>query len=242
MDDMDDFLGAEPEAEAVPAPEPEVTPEPKQERDEAGRFAKGEKEEGAPPAPEEKARTGQEAAIVAERRRRQEAEERAAQLQRQLEERQNPPAPPPSMWEDEQGWQQHFGSQVVSTAVQQATFNAKLDMSEMMARQAHPDFEDMKAEFITMMQENPALQQQALADPHPWNRAYQIAKNARTMKELGATDLESLKAQLREQIMAEQQAQAPAINLPKTLAGEQSVRGSVAANQGPPSLDSILKG
>jgi hypothetical protein len=56
-----------------------------------------------------------------------------AQLQTQL---QNPPAPPPSIWDDEQGFGQHIADQATQQAVQQATFNARLDMSEMMVRMA----------------------------------------------------------------------------------------------------------
>lgn len=258
MEEMDEFLegeaaaapvAQEPQAEERPSEGENVTVEAN--RDEQGRFApKGDRQEDAPPASDEKAK-GLEAGISAERKKRQEAEQRYADLERQIAELREaskpkePEQPAPSLWEDENAWQQHFGGQVVNTAVQQATLNAKLDMSEMMARQAHEDFDTMKERFVKMMQENPALQQQAMNDPHPWNRAYQIAKNAATMEELGATDLETLKAQLREQLKAEQEQQQEAAKpvIPQSLAGEQSARGSsTAPDNGPPSLDSILKG
>lgn len=257
MDKMDEFLdGNEQPAEPNEVEQEQETPETPQEQETAtsgpdrgtdGKFkAKGEKED-APPASDEKAK-GLEAGIAAERKKRQEWEDRyrsdVESLRKELEtlkQPKEPEAPPPSMWEDENAWQQHFGGQVVNTAVQQATMNAKLDMSEMMARQSHEDFDAMKERFVKMMQDNPALQQQALNDPHPWNRAYQIAKNTATMEELGATDIESLKAQLLEQIKAEQAGQKPQI--PQSLAGEQSARGSATApDNGPPSLNDILKG
>lgn len=232
-------------------PEGVETPPDGPDRDESGRFkAKGEKEEGAPPASNEKSK-GLEAGISAERKKRQEWESRYGDLESryntleqqiaELKRPKEPDQPPPSIWDDENAWQQDFGGRVVSTAVQQASLNAKLDMSEMMARQAHEDFEDMKTAFMKMAESNPTIVQQALNDPHPWNRAYQIAKNAATMEELGATDIESLKAQLLEQLKAEQAQQPPQI--PQSLAGEQSARGSNAApNNGPPSLNDILKG
>lgn len=243
MDNLENFLeGEEPPVEPNEAvQEPEVPQDAQEaetqpsgpERGPDGKFkAKGDNGD-APPASEEKAK-GQEAAIVAERRKRQEAEQRYADLERQIAELREaskpkePEAPPPSLWEDENAWQQHFGGQVVSTAVQQATLNAKLDMSEMMARQNHADFDDMKAKFLEMAQANPSITQQALNDPHPWNRAYQIAKNAATMEELGATDIDSLKAQLLEQLKAEQQQAPGAPALPRSLAGEQSGRGNPA--------------
>lgn len=244
MDDRDDldaiFDDERDEApEAVePQQEPEQTEETQaqkaeRERDDKGRFApKGEEGESPAPVEEEAEPAFDHKAVLGERKRRQDAEARLQQLERQLQEMQQPKEqePAPSLWEDEGKWQEHFGGQVVNTAVQQATMNAKLDMSEMMARQAHEDFDAMKEQFVQMMQENPVLQQQALADPHPWNKAYQIAKNHAKMQELGATDLSDLEAKiearLREKLAAEQPQQAPQANLPRSLADSQSARGS----------------
>jgi hypothetical protein len=95
-----------------------------------------------------------------------------------------------------------------------------------------------------MMQENPVLQQQALSDPHPWQKAYQIAKNARAMQELGATDIQTLEAKLREQIMAEMQATPPveAPRIPPSLSTTRSVSSrNGPAWSGPPALGDILK-
>lgn len=259
MDDinLDDVLNesnqpvAQPEAEA-PQEAEQVEAKPTAQRDEKGRFAPKGDNEDAPPASDDKAK-GLEAGIAAERKKRQEWEERyhndVETLRKELEalkqpkQPEQPATPPPSVWEDDAAAFDYHKQDAVSIAVQQATMNAKLDMSEMMARQAHEDFEEMKAEFVRMMQENPALQQQALSDPHPWQRAYQIAKNARTMSELGATDLETLKAQLREQIMAEQAQAAPqtaAPNLPHSLADAQSARGDNKPAPPPLTLESIL--
>jgi hypothetical protein len=198
---------------------------------------------GTPPA-EDARKAGLEAGIAAERKKRQDAEALVEQLRREAEAKtKEPPAPAPSIWEDEQGAFQHFGGQVVNQAVQQATFNARLDMSEMMARQANPDFEDMKAEFLQMAQQNPVIAQQALADAHPWQKAYQIAKNARTMNELGATDIQSLEAKIREQVMAEMQAQTPAApRIPPSLSTSRNVSSRNGPPwSGPPSLGELLK-
>lgn len=248
MDDLDNILneGNEPVEAVGPHQEPDDG-EQGQPRGPDGKFTTKGEVEDAPPASDEKSK-GLEAGIVAERRKRQEAEDRyktdVEALRRELEELKRTKeheTPPPSIWEDDQAWQQHFGGEVVSTAVQQATFNAKLDMSEMMARQANEDFDEMKAEFLRMMQENPAIQQQALSDPHPWQRAYQIAKNARTMSELGATDIDSLKAALIEQIKAEQAQQpATASALPNSLADAQSARGGNTPSPAPLTLEEIL--
>lgn len=218
-----------------------------QPRDESGRFAP--QETGVEtPQPEQVAETVPPTAdrlppdtfkaVKDEREKRQALERELEALRKQFEAQQNPPAPPPSVWEDEQA----YGGHIVQTAVQQATFNAKLDMSEMMVRQANADFDDMKSRFLQMAEQNPALRQQALNDPHPWNKAYQIAKNAATMEELGATDLETLKAKLREELAAEMQGSpAPRAVIPPSLTNERNVgTRSGPAWTGPKPLSELL--
>ena len=241
---IDNILSDEPveqvaeTVEEAPEPQPEQTP-----RDEQGRFApKAQPEEdGAPPAPEPDAPHVPVAALKDERAKRQALEAEMAALRKQIEAQQpkEPPPPPPSVWEDEQG----FGGHIVNTAVQEATTHAYLNMSEMMARREHPDFDQMKVEFLKMAEQNPTLAQQALGDPDPWGKAYQIAKNAARMAELGAVDVASLEAKLREQIMAEMAPQAPVVpGLPPTLSGQRNVgTRSGPAWTGPVPLSDLLK-
>lgn len=253
MDDLDDFLdqGTQPleqEPEAVEPQQPETIGQP---RDEAGRFAPKQETGVVPqetaevvPPTTDKLPPETFKGLQDERRKRQEAEQRLAALEAQLQAFQTPPAPPPSIWEDDAGALQHVQQQAVSQAVQQATFNARLDMSEMMVRQSQPDFEDMKAKFLEMAELNPSLRQQALADPHPWNKAYQIAKNAAKMEALGAVDVSELENRLREQIKAELEAQKPQVatpTLPVSLADSQSARSSYTGQPQLLSLEDILK-
>lgn len=231
-----------------------VEPEPAQPRDDSGRFAA--KETGVEPAaepetdplPEQVPPTTDRLppdtfkAVKEEREKRQQLERELEALKQQIQavqQPQEPPAPPPSLWEDEQGWQQHFAAQVT----QQANLNATLNLSEMLTRREKPDFDPMKEKFLQMAQMNPALAQQALSDPDPWGKAYQIAKNAATMEELGATDLEALKAKLREEVLAEAQAQVPvaAATIPPTLTTARNVGArSGPAWSGPRSLEDLL--
>lgn len=198
-------------------------------RDDKGRFAPKGEEQSASPAPVEEPPFDH-AAVIAERRRRREAEQRIAALEAQIQQQQAPQTPPPSIWDDDQAALAHVRDDAVSVAVQQATFNARLDMSEMMTRQANADFDEVKAKFLELASINPSLAQQALSDPHPWNKAYQIGKAAVKMEALGAVDVTDLEAKLREKIMAEQAAQqpAPAPALPNSLAGGPSGRGGGA--------------
>jgi hypothetical protein len=248
MGGLEDFLNsAEQPVEAIETPEApeiqteavetplEVAEEPKGPvRDEKGRFApKGDRGRVASAAGPEL----DHAALIGERRRRQELQAELEQLRSQQLQAQ-PQQPAPDLWEDPQGWQQG----VVSTAVQQATFNARLDMSEMMVRQSHSDFEDKKATFIDLMNETPGLQQKALSDPHPWNFAYNYVTNHQRMQELSATSVTELEARLREQIKAELTAEQPAPPpIPETLADHQSARGASAETLNIPTFDQILK-
>lgn len=245
-DNLDDFLNNEPAAEVetpeqeAPAAEaaPVETEEAKAERvrDEKGRFApKGEKDEAAPPAAEEQGIPVK--ALQEERRKRQELEAQLAELQARLQ----PQQPAPDIWEDTQGWQQHFGNEVANAATQQAALNARLDMSEMMVAQSQPDFEEARPKILEFMGQNPALRDEILSDRHPWLKAYTIVKNHERMQELSATNVSELEAKLREQIKAELAAEkAPAPEIPQTLADAQSSRGS-ASPLNVPTLDEILK-
>lgn len=257
MDNLDEFLkGSEPVNAADPAPadpapadpapaDPAPTADPAPSADGRargpdGKFISKGDPQAAPPAAEEQHSIPPKA-LQEERRKRQELEHQLAELTARL---QQPQMPPPSIWEDEQGWQQHFGGQVVSEAVNAATLNARLDMSEMMVRQSHEDFEDKKAQFLEMMKETPGLQQKAIADPHPWNFAYNYVTNHQRMQELSATNVSELEAKLREQIRAElaaeQKPAAPSAQIPETLADAQSARGGGAQPLHVPTLDEIL--
>ena len=131
---LDNTDAAPDEPEAVEQPEADDGPL----RDEHGRFAA--RETGVEP---EQAEPELDAvpptaglpredykAIREEREKRQRAEAELQALREHLASIQNPPEPPPSIWDDDQGALQHVKQEAVSMAVQQATLNAKLDMSE----------------------------------------------------------------------------------------------------------------
>jgi hypothetical protein len=252
MDELDTFLDGElidapTETEVAELPETPVQP-----RDESGRFAPKQTGVETPPQPEavaepvpptEQGKLPQDVyeplRAVRDENKALKAQLEALQTQFQsLQQPQQAPQEPPSVFEDEQAWSQHFGSQVA----QQAAFNARLDTSEMLASQAHADFDEMKAKFLEMAQANPMLVQQALQAKHPWEKAYQIAANAAKMEQLGAVDVNDLEAKLREQITAELAAQqpAPAPTLPASLADQQSSRIAASAPSAPLSLKDIL--
>lgn len=255
---------AEPETEEqLPEVQAEAQPEEGQPRDEHGRFAsKGESEpeaqaapaEGAPPAPQEdEGPTVPRKALQDERNKRQTLESQLAELNAKIEQLskppQEPPPPPPSVFEDEQGAFDHLRQDAISQAVHQASFNARLDMSEMMVRQSHPDFEEKKAAFIEAMKATPGLQQRALQDPHPWNYAYNYVVSQERAEQLGAVNVADLEAKLRAQIAAEYEAKAaetlktglPGASVPPSLSQERNVGSRTGpAWAGPSTLGDIL--
>lgn len=241
---LDDILDGndEPEIEAVEPQEAEQSEPEQQPRDESGKFAaKGvepveEPEAGPPPA--DKLPQSEYKALREEREKRQSLESQLEQLRREIQQQQEPPAPPPTLWEDENAW----GGQLVSTAVQQAAYQSKLQMSEMLMAEQVEDFAEIKQQLVEFVGANPALNQQVAESQHPWRTAYQAFKNQQTMQELGATDLSSLEAKIREKIMAELQGQVPAKpNIPQSLSTKRNVGSrSGPAWAGPKSLDELL--
>lgn len=246
---LEDILNGNPELEAPPPDEAETAPPAEtmetRPRDEHGRFLpKGETApdpaeaapvpEAAPPAAVEEPLVPRKA-LQDERSKRQALEDEIRRLQHQFQQFQNPPEPPPSIFDDEVGWEQHFRPSVVQEAVQQASLNARLDISEMMARQSHPDFEEKRAAFLQAMQTTPGLQQRAIQDPHPWDFAYRYIANQERMEQLGAVDVTDLEAKLRAQIEAEYAAKANEA-LKTTLPGvppSLSAERNVGSRQGP---------
>jgi hypothetical protein len=245
MDDIDNILNGE-NAEPVAAPAEEapvadapvepVKAEPARGPD--GKFIPKGEDTDAPPASEDRVPI---AAIHDERRKRQELERRVAEYEAKLQQLQNPPQPAPDMFENPEGWQNHFGGQIKQQAAQEASFNSLLNTSEMLCRDKYEDFEEAKTKFMELAEANPVLAQQALGDPHPWRKAYTLVKNHEKMEALGATDAQSLEARLREEIRAELQAElkpAPAA-IPQSLATAQSGRGTSGV-WNPPTIDEIL--
>ena len=128
---LDDILDGNDEPEVMAEPQPEQTEE--RPRDESGRFApKGVEPqqeepvaEAVPPTADRLPKDVYEP-LKAVRDENNALKEQLETLAKQIQANQQPPAPPPSIWEDDQAWQQHFGGQVVSQAVQQATYQSKL--------------------------------------------------------------------------------------------------------------------
>lgn len=244
---LDDLLNASPEPETV------TEPVETRERDEHGRFAA--KETGVEPAepegeaepvpPTDKLPQEEYKAIKEEREKRQTLERELETLKTQIQQfqaQQNPPEPPPSLWEDEEGW----GGNLVKTAVTQSTHQSRLMTSEMLMRQAEPEFDSLMSVYVELERANPAIIPQVMNNPHPYAEAIKIAKNQRAMQELGAVNVSELEAKMREKIMAELETGSTPLSgkpaIPASLTGERSVASRTGpAWSGPTSLDDLLR-
>ena len=233
---------AQPEAEEQPESQP---------RDETGKFAS----KGVEPEPQEEPEAVPPTAdklpenvykpLKAVRDENKALKDQLESLRKEIQANQQPKepeAPPPSIWEDENAWAQHMGGQLVSQSVQQSVYQSRLQMSEMLMADQVEDFANIKDQLVEYVGSNPALNQQVAESTHPWRTAYQAFKNQQTMQELGATDLETLKAKMREELLAELQAGVPVKpNAPPTLSNKRSVASrSGPAWSGPTSLDELL--
>ena len=199
------------------------------------------------------------AALTDERRKRQAAEARIQELERQLNAPQQHPVQQPTqpqvqapalpdMFEDPEGY-----TRAIQAQMQQQVVATRLDMSETIARQSHPDFDEKMQAFQQAVQRRPDLIDQMMSDPHPAGFAYKVGTDFLEYSQLG--NLDAYKAQLRAEIEAELRAQAPAAPaapapaapaapvIPNSLADAPSARapGSAGApDAGPPSLSQIL--
>lgn len=231
---------------SLPETEPETGVQPEepeaQPRDESGKFAPKEPEPAEPPSALPKDVYEPLRAVRDENKTLKEQLEALRREITQQQQPKEPPAPPPSLWEDDQAWQQHFGGQVVNQAVQAASYQNKLATSEFYARKNIEGFDQEWQPLNKWLSENPAVAQQAAADYDPWGFAFRAYKNQRTMQELGATDIDQLKAQIRAQVEAEMAAQKPAVpNIPPSLSTQRSVSGRTGpAWAGPKPLNELL--
>jgi hypothetical protein len=264
---LDNFLGKddeEPASEPVNTPPeaPEPKPEPEKPTEE--------------PAPEAEAPEGEDGegkrgpsigkALDFERKAKNDWKEKAAryegeltEIRRQMEELRKPqqpqqPAPPPEPeyipdpMQDPRGFFQWQQGQM-----QRTELNTRLNLSEAYARKEYgaEKVDAAVQEFTAAVKQNPALYQQMVQAPLPYEFVMQQAEALRLQREIG-TDPNAyrarIEAEIRERVMAEMQgtaAPAPrAPNLPPaSLAGARSAapRAMPPEAAGDMSLNDILR-
>ncbi len=252
---LEDLLnGTEPEA-VIDTVE-DAQPEPQTDgpvRDENGRFAAKtgvEPQETAETVPPTEAQSGLPKDVYeplkAVRSENKALKDQLDALTQQIQSLQQPqaqPAPTPSIWEDEQGFVGSITSQFEQRLYQQA-----LATSQRLARIEHgPELVEKATQWgFDRCNADPQFNAAVLQSGDPVGYAvaeFKKAENYAKAQELGATDIETLKVKLREELMAEMQAQPAARpGLPPTLSNERNVGSRTGpAWSGPTSLTDMLR-
>jgi len=243
MNGLEDILNDEPIASEPEAVEEKAeTPQPA--RDEHGRFAPKGEEESASPAPVEEKPTLEHPALIGERRRRQEAEARAAELEARLN---SQPAPQlADIWENTQEWQSQFRDQILSEAEQRALARFEernIARSATAARSKYQDFDDVIGTFSDLARQNPLLERQLRDADNPGEFAYTTAKTHMELQQYGGDVNALVAARVKAELeKARPKDSEPSVEIPESLAGAQSARGTTAPTPSSFSLDDILRG
>lgn len=244
-DILNDETVAEPIAEPVVEQQEEAPPQPvERPRDEHGRFAPKGEEESASPAPVEEKPPLEHPALIGERRRRQEAEQRLAELEARLNQQ---PAPAPvDIWEDTQGWQSQFRDQILSEAEQRALARFEernIARSATAARSKYQDYDDVVGVFGDLTRANPLLERQLRDAENPGEFAYTTAKTHLELQQHGGDISALVAARVQAELSkAVPKPTDPQVNIPESLAGQQSARSTTVPAAGVLSLDDILRG
>lgn len=232
-------------AAAEPKPEPKADPK-------AAPAKEGAKS-AAPPQQEftekEKAflRAAQE-----ERGKRQAMEQELAALKATKAAPGAPTEPAKTFWDDPDGALKRH-----EESIRTETTNARLNTSEFIARQRHPDFAEKVAVFQDFMAKagpnTVAIAQQWISSPDPAMYAYNFGKNHLELQQVGGLDAMRAKieketeAKIRAQVEAEFKAKSESLDkarseLPGSLSDVRSSGVNRPAWGGVPALEDILKG
>jgi len=178
-----------------------------------------------------------EAALLAERRKRQALEEQEQFWKDLKAQKEAQPAPDPL--EDPEG-----AYRTLQQTVDQRLLNERLNMSEMMHRQAKGDQAvDAAVEaWVEAVRQNPAMQQQAMQQRDPYGHVLKWHEQQTQIAEIG--NLDEWKARTREALKAELMAEIKAtqpIQQPTDMSDVPSKPPGTRGYSGPTPLDDLLK-
>ena len=252
MRSMDEILSEEPRKELPDGPEREAPsdggdesgekPEPKE-----AKATHKEADDGEDPDPSDFSAGGLRKALTAERKQRREERQRAQALQRQLDQltgetkalRERPAAPKvepkpedldAEFYANPVAFVRKHG-QAAKPDIEGLTAKARIDISEVYAREKHEDYDEKVKAFTEAADQNPNLWKQLAASPSPAEFAY---KKGTDHLEMGDPDAwrERERAKIRAELSGEPvdgPRERPAKVLPKPSIA--SARGSGAGSQ-----------
>ncbi|MCK5602763.1 hypothetical protein KAR91_12860 [Candidatus Pacearchaeota archaeon] len=228
-DELDGFFEEETTPEAEPAEAEVPTGEVE---------TKGEEEPTTPVDEESKADKGVIETMRAERRKRQASEQQVQELQSKLDKLEGET----DIFDDPNG----FIDQKLDK-VRKESENRFLSMSEHQANARYDDFEEKKANFFDIMAKaNPALTQEAINSPDPYDYIYNASKQQMEIASIG--DLSTYRERLTAEITADlakggnpaiEAAIKKKLELPGTLATERAAGGNANPEFAQPSAESL---
>lgn len=189
----------------------------------------------------QKQATGFKQGMLEERRKRQELEARLAQLTAPAP--QVPQPEPVSYYQDPEQFVQEKLTQT------EQHLNAKFaSATEMLARQAHPDYDEKLEAYKEAVAVNPALHHQVMASENPGEYAYQAGKRHLFTKEYGI-DEESILKKAEEKLASKVKAKveqelmgkvAKKVNQPTNILGARAAGGDAAPSFRPSGWGDVL--
>jgi hypothetical protein len=173
-------------------------------------------------------------AVIDERRKRQALEAELAALKESIPKRDVIDARL-DVLEDPDGF-----SEAISSRIEKAAIETRINLSREMMIDRHDDYEEKEQIFIEYAKEHPELQQQALKSSNPAKFVYEEAKKFQEFQQIkDGTYVEKLKAELKEQVRKELEAErSKTSGIRPSLAKESSANNDQFVE---PDLASIFK-
>lgn len=205
--------------------------------------SQGEKQ-GEPPSSDEPTMVPL-AKAQAEKERRKEAEERARLYEIELaryqamQQAQQPQQPQraPDPYTDPEGYTKYVFQQrdAQAQAMSQQQLRARIASAEKIAKAELSDYDEYADYFADVVaRQHPEMAQEMIYSPDPARFAYHMGKQAKAKADMEnviseAGSLESLKAKLKEELMAEMQTQKPGVSIPPDMSSVRSTGSDASA-------------
>ena len=189
-------------------------------------------------------------ALLDEREKRQQYEKELKAFREQQEQAKAKSPKLPDYFEDPEGYNAAVEKMIAERVAvteqkfQQQMSTAWLSMSERAAKARYEDFDEKLAAFEKEAQTNPVLAAQMMQSPDPGDYVYQTGKKLMALST--TPDLDSLREQIRNELMAEMkqgeaEKKAKLASVPRSLSKEQSAAGPRNAEWQPTPIEDALR-
>lgn len=150
------------------------------------------------------------AALMDERRKRQELEKQFVELQRAIQ-AQQPQPQAPDLYADPE----HYAA-TLRSHVEQANFATRVEVTELVMSEKHPDYAEKRDLFIATAEQDPALIMKMMKSANPAKFAYDMGRKIAVEREVG-NDPAAYREKVRAELMQELGINPSAPAAPKSL-------------------------